>query len=134
MTDSGVILEKLFSMDVELEDDSVLRLMKKREKVDLINLDDGRLAEKNGKIILEKRYSEEHNLQVGDSISLVGIDFTITCIGSTPDYDMPVRKFSDSAVDSNLFGTAFVTDSQYNEILDGIYKGGGKFEDSWCSW
>lgn len=98
MTDSGVILEKLFSMDVELEDDSVLRLMKKREKVDLINLDDGRLAEKNGKIILEKRYSEEHNLQVGDSISLVGIDFTITCIGSTPDYDMPVRKFSDSIV------------------------------------
>lgn len=126
LTNSGVILEKLFSIDIELEDNSVLRLMKKREKVDLIDLDDGRLAEKNGEIILEKRYSEEHGLQVGDSISLAGITFIITGIGSTPDYDMPIRKFSDSAVDSNIFGTAFVTNSQYEKILD---SGSVKAED-----
>lgn len=123
LTDSGLILEKLFSMDVELENDSVLRLMKNREKVDLIDLDDGRLAEKNGEIVLEKRYCEEHELQVGDAISLAESDFTIIGIGSTPDYDMPVRKFSDSSVDSSLFGTAFVTDSQYEEILhSGLMK------------
>lgn len=118
LTDSGLILEKLFSMDIELEDDSVLRLMKNREKVDLIDLDKGRLAEENSEIVLEKRYSEEHDLQVGDTISFAKTDFTITGIGSTPDYDMPIRKLSDSSVDSSLFGTAFVTDMQYQKILE----------------
>ena len=123
LTDSGLTLEKLFSMDIELEDDSVLRMMKNREKVDLIDIDEGRLAEKNSEIVLEKRYCEEHDLQVGDTISFAKTDFTITGIGSTPDYDMPVRKFSDSSVDSSLFGTAFVTDSQYKEILhSGLMK------------
>ncbi|MCM1133890.1 MAG: FtsX-like permease family protein, partial [Ruminococcus flavefaciens] len=123
LTDDGLILEKLFSMDVELDDDSVIRLMKNRENVDLVDLDDGRLAEKNGEIVLEKRYCDEHNLQVGDTITFADKDFTITGIGSTPDYDMPTRKFSDSSVDSNLFGTAFVTAEQYREILDsGLMK------------
>ncbi len=123
LTDSGLTLEKLFSMDVELADDSVLRLMKNREKVDLIDLDNGRLAEQNGEIVLEKRYCEEHDLQVGDTVSFAETDFIITGIGSTPDYDMPTRKFSDSSVDSSLFGTAFVTDSQYDEILhSGLMK------------
>ncbi|MDE6665093.1 MAG: ABC transporter permease [Ruminococcus sp.] len=126
LTDSGLTLEKLFSMDIELEDDSVLRLMKNREKVDLIDLDEGRLAEKNSEIVLEKRYCEEHDLQVGDTISFAETDFTITGIGSTPDYDMPTKKFSDSSVDSSLFGTAFVTDMQYQEILE---SGSMKAED-----
>lgn len=100
LTEGGLTLEKLFSMDIELEDNSVLRLMKNREKVDLIDLDEGRLSDKNGEIVLEKRYCEEHDLQVGDTISFAKTDFTITGIGSTPDYDMPTRKFSDSSVDS----------------------------------
>ena len=50
LTDSGLTLEKLFSMDVELADDSVLRLMRNREKVDLIDLDNGRLAKKKGTV------------------------------------------------------------------------------------
>ncbi|MCM1506041.1 MAG: FtsX-like permease family protein [Ruminococcus flavefaciens] len=118
LTDSGLILEKIFSMDVELDDGSVLRLMKNRENVDLVDLDNGRLAEKNGEIVLEKRYCEEHNLKVGDTVSFADTDFIITGIGSTPDYDMPTRKFSDSSVDSALFGTAFITSAQYQEILD----------------
>lgn len=113
-------------MDIGLEDDSVLRLMKNREKVDLIDLDEVRLAEKNSEIVLEKRYCEEHDLQVGDTISFAETDFTITGIGSTPDYDMPTKKFSDSSVDSSLFGTAFVTDMQYQEILE---SGSMKAED-----
>lgn len=125
LTDSGITLEKMFHIDLETEDDSTLRLMKNRENINLISLDGGRIAEKDGEIVLEKRYCEEHDLEIGESIQLVGTDFVITGIGSTPDYDMPIKEFSDYAVESTLFGTAFVTEEQYKAIQQ---KGSQKAE------
>lgn len=116
LTDTGIVLEKMFSMDMEAEDGSIVRLMKKRENINLIDLDEGHLAEKSEEVVLEKRYCEEHGLKTGDSITLSGLKFKISGIGSTPDYDMPIQKFSDMAVESNRFGTGFVTEKQYDEI------------------
>ena len=89
-----------FSTDVVLEDHSVLRLMKNRAQINLIALDEGRLAENNGEIVLEKRYCEEHGYSVGDKIKIVSEDFEVVGIGTTPDYDMPTSSFSDMAVES----------------------------------
>ncbi len=52
----GITLERKFSADISLDDHSVLRLMKNRSEINLIALDNGRLAENNGEIVLEKRY------------------------------------------------------------------------------
>ncbi len=117
LRDMGVTLERKFSADITLDDNSVLRLMKNRAEINLVALDFGRLAEKNGEIVLEKRYCEEHDHSVGDKIRLAGTDLEIVGIGTTPDYDMPIANFSDMAVESELFGTAFVTSEQYEEIL-----------------
>lgn len=116
LLDAGIVLEKMFSIDLETGDESIIRLMKIREKINLIELDEGRLAENSGEIVLEKRYCAEHGLQIGDSIAISGLRFVIVGIGSTPDYDMPVRTFSDMAVESSQFGTGFVTEKQYEEI------------------
>ena len=117
LRDMGITLERKFSIDISLDDNSVLRLMKNRDNINLIALDHGRLAEKNGEIVLEKRYSEEHNFSVGDTVKIADTDLEIVGIGTTPDYDMPVANFSDMAVESSLFGTAFVTSEQYEIIL-----------------
>lgn len=117
LEDMGVTLERKFSTDISLGDNSVLRLMKNRTEINLVALDSGRLAEKNGEIVLEKRYCEEHTYSVGDKIKLAGTEFEIVGIGTSPDYDMPIANFSDMAVESELFGTAFVTPEQYEEIL-----------------
>lgn len=113
----GITLERKFSTDISLDDHSVLRLMKNRSEINLIALDHGRLAEKNGEIVLEKRYCEEHDYSIGDKIKIADTDFEIVGTGATPDYDMPIANFSDMAVESELFGTAFVTLEQYEEIL-----------------
>ena len=42
-----------------------------------LEVDDGRLAENAGEIVLEKRYAEEHTLSVGDTIALGGKEFEI---------------------------------------------------------
>lgn len=118
LSDTGIVLEKMFSLDREAEDGSVVRLMKIREDINLIDLDEGHLAEKTGEIVLEKRYCEEHGLKSGDNITISGLKFRIVGIGSTPDYDMPIQTFSDMAVESNWFGTGFVTEKQYGEMQE----------------
>ncbi len=122
LRDMGVTLERKFSTDISLGDSSVLRLMKNRAEINIVALDSGRLAEKNGEIVLEKRYCEERNYSVGGNIRLAGTEFEIVGIGTSPDYDMPIANFSDMAAESELFGTAFVTPEQYEEILASAQK------------
>ena len=120
LTDTGVDLEKMFSIDVEAWDGSVVRLMKNRENINLIDLDEGHMAESKGEIVLEKRYCEEHELKTGDSFAISGLELKVAGIGSTPDYDLPIQTFSDMAAESNWFGTGFVTAKQYEEIKETI--------------
>lgn len=114
----GVTLEQQFYLDYKLEDDSVLRVFKNREYIDLIVLDEGRVGKAADEVVIEKRYSEEHDILVGDSVSIGGKDYKVTGIGTTPDYDAPFKSFSDTSVDSKNFGTAFVTEDSYKEMKD----------------
>lgn len=117
LSDSGVTIERMFSADIKLSNGSTLRVMKVRESINLIQLDSGTTATQKGEAVIEKRYSEENDLSVGDTIEIGGIAHRITGVGSVPDYDDPMSKMSDTAVDSKLFGLAFVTAEQYDEIL-----------------
>lgn len=117
LSDSGVTVERMFSADMKMADGSTLRFMKIREKINLIHLDSGALPKAKGEAVIEKRYSEEHGISIGDSVEIGGVKLTATGIGSVPEYDMPIGKFSDTAVESSLFGLVFVTAEQYDEIL-----------------
>lgn len=124
ITDRGVTLERIFSFDAQMSDNSVLRIFKVRENVDLIDTDEGRTPEKTGEIFLEKRYCEEHEISVGDTIKIGEKVFVVTGIGTAPDYDAPTKNFSDSSVDSSLFGVGFVVPEDYEAL-----KSLGKIED-----
>lgn len=125
----GVTIEPHMSYDIDMEDGSVLRIFKNREKIDLVVLDvygvnnkisrygtDPRPAETANEVVLEKRYCEEHDISVGDSIKIGKEDYLVTGIGSSVDYDAPYKKLSDTAVDSTSFGVAFVTKEGYDRI------------------
>ena len=125
----GVTIEAHISYDIDMEDGSVLRIFKNREKIDRVVLDvygvnnkisrygtDPRPAETANEVVLEKRYCEEHDISVGDSIKIGKEDYLVTGIGSSVDYDAPYKKLSDTAVDSTSFGVAFVTSEGYDRI------------------
>ena len=115
--DKGVSLERAFYYDVRSEDNSIIRVFRNRKMIDLIECDEGRLAEKPGEAVLEKRFCEVNGFSVGDSINLGGESCIITGIGTVPDYESPIAKMSDSIVDSESFGLAFVTSEQYEHML-----------------
>lgn len=115
----GVELEEQFYLDFRLEDGSIVRVYKDRQKINLVKVEQGEAAGSSGEIVLEKRYCEEHGLSVGDSIQIGGQTYLLSGIGCSPDYDAPLKEFSDSTVDSMSFGTAFVTGEAYEELRRG---------------
>lgn len=118
LTNQGITLEEAFYLDFLLEDESTLRLYKNREQVDLIALDDGSLAKADDEVVLEKRYCEENDIRIGDSITFGGRTFQVSGIGTTPDYNSMLKSVSDTGVDSVNFGLAFVTEEVYQAMLD----------------
>lgn len=113
----GITLEEEFYLDFLLEDESTLRLFRNREQVDLIALDYGEPAQTDDEVVLEKRYCEEHDIQVGDSVTFGDRTFQVAGIGTTPDYNSMLKSISDTGVDSVNFGLAFVTEDVYQDML-----------------
>lgn len=137
LEEEGIALEEHFYLDYALPgkntlpdeeglpesagfaEGAVLRIFARRENIDLAQADSGRLPEKNGEILLEKRFCEEHGISAGDQIAVGSREFTVSGIGTAPDYESPLRGFSDSAVDSRQFGIGFVTQEDYGQMREG---------------
>ncbi len=115
---SGITLEEEFYLDYLQKDQSVIRIYKNRESINLVQLDAGRLAKQKNEIVIEKHYATKHNLVVGSSILIAGKEYEVTGLGSTSDYDAVLRNMSDPCVDSSIFGTAFVSQECYQELLE----------------
>lgn len=112
----GADVEPMFYQDYELSDESKIRIFQNREQINKISLDEGALAVNKNEIVLEKRYCAENKLSVGDQITIGATVYSITGIGSVPDYDAPYESLSDSSVDSRKFGVGFVTNQSYEEL------------------
>ena len=117
LCDTGIALERMFSVDLTQEDDSTIRVFANRKEINLVHVDEGDIASAKDEVVVEKRYAEEHFLAVGDTFKIAGKTYTVSGVGCVPEYDMPIAKLSDMAVESTLFGLVFVTDEAYEEIV-----------------
>ena len=111
-------LEALFSFDLKNSDGVVERIFQTRESIDRIILDEGSLPVQDGEAVIEKNHAKALGLSVGDTVSLEGVTFRITGLGSVPDYDQMLRTFGSPAVDSDTFGLLFVTPEYYKALRD----------------
>lgn len=117
LTDKGITLEEQFYLDYALEDGSTLRVFQNRKNINLVEIVEGKQAEVKTELVVERRYAEEHNIGIGDILVIGNHEFTISGIGCSPDYDAPFKDFTDSSVNSLQFGTAFVTEEEYRQLL-----------------
>lgn len=112
----GVTLEASFYLDFQMEDGSTLRLMKNREKINLIDMYNGEPASSQDQIVIERIYATAHGIQIGDTITVAGKEFTVSGIATSPDYDYCLQNISDMSADGSVFGTAFVTAGAYEAL------------------
>lgn len=111
-------LEEAFYCDVETQGEKTIRVFKQREKINKIALDCGELAKKSKEAVIEKRFAEENNLKLKDTLKVGGDTYTIVGIGSVPDYDLPVKNSSDVAAENSRFGLMFITAEQYKVAIE----------------
>ena len=117
ITQRGYTLERAFYFDTEQEDGTILRVMKTRQSVDRIILDDGTLPQSAGEAVAEKCYAYHHELQTSDTVRVAGTDLRISGIGSVTDYDSPSVGMNDFSSNSETFGIVFVTEEDYRQLL-----------------
>lgn len=116
LEDAGAEVEKMFYEDYDVMDGKTLRVFTNRKNIDLEECDEGRLAEADDEIVVEKRFSQVNDVSVGDTIQIAGNDFKVTGIGTSPDYNAIFKEMSDTVVDSKVFGTVFVTENAYEKL------------------
>lgn len=113
---AGAEVEKMFYEDYDVMDGKTIRVFANRENIDLVECDEGRLAEADDEIVVEKRFSQVNDISVGDIIQIAGNEFKVTGIGTSPDYNALFKEMSDTVVDSKVFGTVFVTEGAYDKL------------------
>lgn len=76
----------------------------------------GTLAEKGNELVVERQFAEKNDISAGDVITFGGREFTVTGIGTTPDYDNVLKSLGDTGCDCLHFGTGFVAADVYDTL------------------
>ena len=112
----GVTIEPQFYMDYEIDEDHTIRIFANRDEVNRIDLVKGTLAEKENELVVERQFAEKNDISAGDVITFGGREFTVTGIGTTPDYDNALKSLGDTGCDCLHFGTGFVAADVYDTL------------------
>ncbi|MCR4837808.1 MAG: ABC transporter permease [Eubacterium sp.] len=126
LEDGKCDLESIFSVDITAEK-GTLRIFKPRENIDLLKTDDGSAPTADHDIVIMNLYADRNKIHIGDRISLAGEEFTVSGIGCIPDYNLPVKSFSDMTADPENFGIAVVSSDAYDKLLASGKTGGETF-------
>lgn len=116
LTDKGITLEKMFFLDYVVDGDKTLRVFRNRTDIDTIAIHEGKLAQADDELVIERQYAEKNDIHVGDTIVLGDCTYKVSGIGTVPDYDSPLKSLGDTGCDSLNFGLAFVTDEVYTTL------------------
>lgn len=112
----GVTIEPQFYMDYEIDEDHTIRIFANRDEVNRIDLVKGTLAEKGNELVVERQFAEKNDISAGDVITFGGREFTVTGIGTTPDYDNVLKSLGDTGCDCLHFVTGFVAADVYDTL------------------
>lgn len=96
--------------------DSTLRIFKDREQVNKVCLLDGSMPQKDNEIALDRVYSKNNNVEIGDKIKIAGKEFEVCALVALPDYSALYSNNNDMMFDSIKFGIGVVTDKAFNDF------------------
>ena len=107
-----------FYSEQDLSDDTMIRIYKNREKVDIATVYEGRLPKNKHEIALDRLFAEKNDYKVGETIHLNGEDIKIVGFIAVPDYTSLIEKNSDLMMDAIHFGVAIVDNKTFDEFAE----------------
>ncbi len=109
------LYENFYSQQDE-SDDTKVRVYKNRDEVNIASLHEGRLANKENEIALDRLFAEKNGYKIGKTIKLDNKNLKVVGIISLPDYSSLMEKNSDLMMDAIHFGVALVNEDTFNEL------------------
>lgn len=116
--DLDINLYENFYSEQDLSDDTMIRIYKNREKVDIATVYEGRLPKNKHEIALDRLFAEKNDYKVGETIHLNGEDIKIVGFIAVPDYTSLIEKNSDLMMDAIHFGVAIVDNKTFDEFAE----------------
>lgn len=116
--DLDLNLYENFYSEQDLSDDTMIRIYKNREKVDIATVYEGRLPKNKHEIALDRLFAEKNDYKVGETIHLNGEDIKIVGFIAVPDYTSLIEKNNDLMMDAIHFGVAIVDNKTFDEFAE----------------
>lgn len=98
--------------------DATYRIYENRSDVDKIELFDGEFPKNDNEIALDRLFSENHSIEIGDKVTLDGKDYKVSGYVAFSDYTALFKNNADMMFDAQNFTVATVTDNAFKEISD----------------
>lgn len=138
---SDDLISKLNQEDIEIYknlykeetyEDWTFRIFKNRTEINLASILDGRLAEKDNEIAIDRLFAENNEISIGDTVKLDNKKFTVCGLISLSDYTALFRSNTDMMFDAQNFTVAAVTDGGFDALTDTHlkYSYSWKYNDS----
>ena len=114
--DLDLNLYENFYSEQDLSDDTMIRIYKNREKVDIATVYEGILPKNKHEIALDRLFAEKNDYKVGETIHLNGEDIKIVGFIAVPDYTSLIEKNNDLMMDAIHFGVAIVNQDTFDNF------------------
>lgn len=105
------------------------RVFKNGITMNLTYIEEGRKAEKDDEITIDKTYAKNNNLNIGDYLDLNGEKYKIVGFSLLPDYNLPLLG-TDLIIDNRTQSFIIMTDKAFDELkgdenfhFSGVSKG-----------
>ena len=109
----GITLYNLFYTDRSMDNGTVLRIYKNRDRIDLVCLMEGRLPSDIGEIALDRLYARNNGISVGDTLSSGSRSYIVTGFIALSDYSALFADNNDAMFDSVKFGVGTVSAEEF---------------------
>lgn len=117
LEDEGLTLYDNFYKE-ETYKSSTYRIYKMRNDVDKIELFDGEFPKTDNEIALDRLFSENNDIKIGDKVTLDGKKYKVSGYVAFSDYTSLFKSNTDMMFDAQNFTVATVTDNAFDKISD----------------
>ncbi len=115
---NDVTIYKNYYIEESSVNDGKLRIYKNRNDVDKVCIMDGKLADSDNEIAIDRMYADNNKISLGDTINVGGKELKVTGFVALSDYSALFEKNSDMMFDAVKFGVAIMNDAGFESYQD----------------
>ena len=102
--------------DLDLDEDTEVRLFAMRKNINLPYVLDGNLPSTENEIAIDTLFADAQSLHIGSTMDLEGRTLKVSGIIGLPDYAISFKSLGDLLADRKVFGVGVVTDECFSMI------------------